>query len=95
MDKPLGRVVKTVKKKLDESVRVPQQHGNVYLVLFTWRGKMMQMKCFFPEIKKPTRKEVSIALDKVYPSSTLRSYYLSSIDYGEPYINVGKGDGIT
>ena len=56
---------------------------------------MMQMKCFFPEIKKPTRKEVSIALDKVYPSSTLRSYYLSSIDYGDPYINVGKGDGIT
>ena len=49
---------------------------------------------FFPEIKQPTRQEVQVALDKVYPSAQVRSYYRSNINYSDTYINVGKGDGI-
>ena len=90
MDKPLKRIINTVK----EAVRIDTQNGNVYQVLFSWRGKTLLMKLFFPEIKQPTRQEVQGALDKVYPSAQVRSYYRSNINYSDTYINVGKGDGI-
>ncbi len=82
-------------KELNEATRVPSEMGNVYRVLYSWRGKTFMMKMFFPTPKKPTRKQVEIALDKVYPSAMVRNYYESEIDYSDPYIHVGKGDGIT
>ena len=54
-------------KKIEEAVRVPAKTGNLYLVSFTWKGKYMMMKIFFPEVSRPTRTEVQDALEKVYP----------------------------
>tara|TARA_R100001463_G_scaffold609_3_gene2602 strand:+ start:872 stop:1594 length:723 start_codon:yes stop_codon:yes gene_type:complete len=81
---PVGEEVEEV----TEAVRVPAQNGNVYLVSFTWKGKYMMMKLFFPEIKKPSRKEVQSALDKVYPGSMISRFDLSALDNKELYINV-------
>ena len=81
---PVGEEVKEV----TEAMRVPAQNGNVYLVAFTWKGKYMMMKLFFPEIKKPSRKEVQSALDKVYPGSMISRFDLSALDNKELYINV-------
>ena len=39
--------------------------------------------------------DVEVALNKVYPSAILRNYYISSVNYGDPYIHVGAGDGFT
>jgi len=77
-------------KPMGESVRVPSQNGNVYLVSFQWRGKFMMMKMFFPELKRPSRQEVETALQKVYPGSKVLRFDISTIDSNDPYINAGK-----
>jgi len=74
---------------IEEAISLARQNGNIYHVIFVWRGKMMGMKMFFPEVKKPSRSEVQVAIDKVYPSAQLRSFYLTDIKYGDPYLNVG------
>jgi len=78
------------KEDIDEAVRIPAQNGNVFLVAFHWRGKYMMVKMFFPELKRPSRQEVEAALEKAYPGSRVQRFDVSTIDYGDPYINAGK-----
>ena len=77
-------------KDLSEAISVPRQTGNVYSVIFAWRGKMIGLKLFFPQIKKPKRKEMQAAIEKVYPGSQLRSFDVVRYQPGDPYLNVGK-----
>ena len=78
------------KDNVSESVSVPRQTGNVYHVGFSWKGKMITMKLFFPQIRKPKRKEIQSTINKVYPGSQLRYFELVPYQPGEPYLNVGK-----
>ena len=75
--------------QLQEIVRTKVQTGNMYQVIFGWRGKMMMVKLFFPDASVPNRQKVANALDKMYPGALLRSYTMSVVDYDDPYINVG------
>jgi len=77
-------------KKLDEAVRVPAKTGNLYQVMFTFKGKLMMMKVFFPEVSPPTRTEVQAALDKVYPGCHLKRFDKTDYQPGELMINVGE-----
>ena len=76
--------------QLQEVVRTKVQTGNMYQVIFGWRGKMMMVKLFFPDASVPNRQKVADALNKMYPGSQLRSYSMSIVDYDDPYINVGE-----
>ena len=76
--------------QLQELVRTKIQTGNMYQVIFGWRGKMMMVKLFFPDASVPNRQKVADALNKMYPGSQLRSYSMSIVDYDDPYINVGE-----
>lgn len=76
--------------QLQELVRTKIQTGNMYQVIFGWRGKMMMVKLFFPDVSVPNRQKVADALNKMYPGSQLRSYSHSIVDYDDPYINVGE-----
>ena len=76
--------------QVQEASRVKQQVGNMYQVIFGWRGKMMMVKLFFPDVSIPNRQKVADSLDKMYPGSQLRSYSHSVVDYDDPYINVGE-----
>ena len=51
---------------------------------------MIGLKLFFPQIRKPKRKEMQAAIEKVYPGSQLRSFYVVDHQPGDPYLNVGK-----
>ena len=75
---------------VSESVTISRQTGNVYHVLFSWRGKMIGLKLFFPQIQKPKRKEMEAAIEKVYPCSQLRDFELVPYKPGDPFLNVGK-----
>jgi|TARA_E500000318_G_C3557494_1_gene211787 hypothetical protein len=89
------RVLEGLTKKeetIDETVRV-NENGNVYLVSFTWRAKFMMMKMFFPEVRKPTRQEVSAALEKVYPGCMVQRFDLAPRQPGEPLIMVDGYQG--
>jgi hypothetical protein len=82
----------TKEETIDEAVRV-NENGNVYLVSFTWRAKFMMIKLFFPEIRKPTRQEVTAALEKVYPGCMVQRFDLAPRQPGEPLIMAGYQGG--
>ena len=82
-----------LKDTIEESVRVPAQTGNVYAVGFTWRGKYMMMKLFFPEVKRPSRSEVQAALSKVYPDSMVQRFDLTPFQPTDAVLNVGVKEG--
>ena len=82
--------VKEEVQQLQELERTKIQTGNMYQVIFGWRGKMMMVKLFFPDTAVPGRQKVAAALDKMYPGAQLRSYSHSVVDYDDPYINVGE-----
>ena len=93
MSEERERVLAGLTKKeetIEEATRTKVQTGNMYQVIFGWRGKMMMVKLFFPDVSVPTRQKVAAALDKMYPGSLLRSYSQSVVDYDDPYINVGE-----
>ena len=85
--------VEQTQETIEEATRIPSQSGNVYLVAFTWRGKYMVMKLFFPEIKRPSRNEVQDALDKVYPGCTLQRFDPTVFQPSDAILNVGVKEG--
>ena len=75
---------------LDEATRI-NENGNVYLVSFSWRARFMMIKLFFPELKKPTRQEVSAALEKVYPGCMVQRFDLAPRQPGDTLLVAGGG----
>jgi len=76
-------------KKIDEAVRIPAKNGNLYLVAFSWKGKYMMMKIFFPEVTRPSRSQVQDALNKVYPGCFVQRFDMTPYQPGEPMIDAG------
>ena len=92
-DHPDDKKKKNMKKeKVEEATRIPAENGNVYMVTFSWRGKLMAMKIFFPETRRPSRMEVEAAMCKIYPGCKVRHYDDSFVGQGDGYLNVGKSD---
>ena len=67
---------KTKKEELqmtvDEAVRLPSEFGNIVMVGVNWRGKMYNLKMFFPQAKMPTRSDVQDEIVKVYPGGRVQ-----------------------
>ena len=80
-------------KGMAEAHRVPAQYGNTWRVMLSLRGKLFMMRLFFPFTTRPTRKQVQYALDKIYPNSTIRAYYIDTMD-GGAYVNAGEIGGM-
>jgi len=81
------------KENVNEWARIPSQNGNIYMVAFSWRGKMMYLKVFFPSSKRPTRKQVEETINKVYPGAIIRSYDMTIVNQGDSYLNAGSYEG--
>ena len=91
MSEERERVLAGLTKKeetIEEATRI-NENGNVYLVSFSWRAKFMMIKLFFPEVRKPTRQEVSAALDKIYPGCMVQRFDLAPRQPGEPMLVAG------
>jgi hypothetical protein len=71
-----------------EEATLPVQNGQVMQILFSWRGKMMASQLFFPQIRIPSRKEVSYAITQVYPEAKVLSYKVASQNVGQPLIQI-------
>ena len=92
--KKAGGGWKTVSEEVElEEARVPAQNGNIYMVAFSWRGKMMYIKVFFPETRRPNRGQVEDAINKIYPGAKIRSYDMTVVGQGDSYLNAGSFDG--
>ena len=78
--------IKGFKSQIDEASRLQAQTGNVIAVTLSWRGKYYNVKMFFPQVKLPSRSELTAELQKVYPDSRLVHHYVSEIQPGQPLI---------
>ena len=78
---------------LDEATKLPDYNkvGNIIDVYLAWRGGNYMIKMFFPSVKKPSRREVQIQMQKVYPGAKLYNYQVSSHDPGEPIHQTTRG----
>ena len=74
---------------VSESTMLPRRTGNIIDVYVGWRGKGYMLKMFFPQIKRPSRREVLDQVRKVYPGAQLWSYQVSKNDHGEPLLQIG------
>ena len=73
---------------VSESTMLPRRTGNIIDVYVGWRGKGYAIKMFFPQIKKPSRREVLDQVRKVYPGAKLWSYQVSKNGQGEPIFQI-------
>lgn len=80
----------TDNENLDESVRLPAQTGNMIMCMVSWRGKYIGIKMFFPQAKRPNRKEIEVELQKIYPGCKVVNFKVSELDPGEPFIQVSN-----
>ena len=78
---------------LDEATKLPDYNkvGNIIDVYLALRGGNYMIKMFFPSVKKPSRREVQIQMQKVYPGAKLYNYQVSSHDPGEPILQTTRG----
>ena len=78
---------------LDEATKLPDYNkvGNIIDVYLAWRGGNYMIKMFFHSVKKPSRREVQIQMQKVYPGAKLYNYQVSSHDPGEPILQTTRG----
>ena len=74
---------------IEESVRIRSQVGHIITVYLAWRGSSYNIQMFFPQVSKPSRKQVQDQLQKVYPGAKLWGYQVSDHDPGEPLLQVG------
>jgi len=78
--------IKGFKSQVEEATRLQAQTGNVIAITLSWRAKYYSMKMFFPQVKLPTRKEISNELQKVYPGSVVIHHSVSELQPGQPLI---------
>ena len=81
------------KSQVKEAVRLQSESGNVISVTLSWRGKYYYIQMFFPQIKIPSRQDISAEIQKVYPNSKLVNYSVSEIQPGQPIIRIGYQGG--
>lgn len=81
-------VPEEVNNNVDEAVRLQAQTGNILSVLLTWRGKTYTIRMFFPQVKLPTRKEVTDEIQKIYPGAVVLQHRVTSERSEEPLIQV-------
>ena len=76
---------------VSEATRLPnyQKVGQIIKIALAWRGKNYMTQMFFPQVKKPSRREVQDQVRKVYPGAKLWSYQVSDYDPGEPLLQTG------
>ena len=76
-------------ENIGEARKLPlRRNGQVVDTYLRWRGKNYMLQMFFPQLKKPSRKEVLTQLQKVYPGSKLWNYQISDYNPSEPIIQI-------
>ena len=64
--------------------------GVVMRIIFGWRGKRYMIKMFFPQIKIPSRREIQVELNKVYPNAKVFSYDVTDQETGDTLIYTNR-----
>jgi hypothetical protein len=76
------------RKKVNESVRLQAQNGNIISVVLSWRGKYHSLRLFFPQVRMPNRKEVTAEVQKIYPGSRVVTYTSADLNSSQPLVQI-------
>jgi hypothetical protein len=87
--------IKGFKSQIEEATRLQSQSGNIVAVTILWRGKYYALRIFFPQLKLPTRQEVTDEIQKVYPDARVVYHAVSEFTPGQPLIQAGPQGGST
>ena len=87
--------IKGFKSQIEEATRIQSQSGNIVAVTILWRGKYYALRIFFPQLKLPTRQEVTDEIQKVYPDARVVYHAVSEFTPGQPLIQAGPQGGST
>ena len=80
--------------QIGEATRLPAEYGNLLMVSVMWRATAQQITMFFPQAKMPSRKEVEIEIQKVYPGGKVISFIRTDLPSNQfPVIRVGAQGG--
>ena len=71
-----------------EAMRLNTKTGNVLMVVSYWRGKSYTSKLFFPQVKLPSKMEVTHEMQKIYPGCKVMYFRASDIKPGETLLTV-------
>ena len=85
---PVGEETKEREETIEEAVRIPAKTGNIYMVGFSWKGRYMLIKLFFPTVHRPSKKEVLDAIEKIYPGALVQRYDMAAYQPGESLLHV-------
>lgn len=80
---------KSSKKNVSEDYTRIQATGNTYAITIMWMGKPKIIQMFFPNLIRPTRKDVAMEINKVYPNAVVLNYIPSPKDPTKPYLFAG------
>lgn len=84
---PANEVVIQPGQLTNEDYQRIQSTGNVYTILFSWRGRsMMNLQLFFPNMKRPSKDEVKAQIEKLYPGAVIMQWYPSPTDPTKPIV---------
>lgn len=75
---------------VSEAIRIPAKTGNIVLVNLTWKGSYHGIKMFFPQTKLPSRKDIQVEIEKVYPGARVYSFHISDYEPGKPIVQVSE-----
>jgi len=78
---------------IDENYLRIQTRGTTYSILLNWRGKYITSQMFFPQFTRPTKKQVTDEVRKVYPNAIVLSFNPSTKDPTKPLLFTGEPNG--
>jgi hypothetical protein len=73
---------------VDEAVRLRSETGNIIEVILNWRGKTYSIKMFFPLVGIPSKRDITLEVQKVYPTAIVLHYKVSTLQPGMPFVQV-------
>ena len=80
--------IKGFKQQVNETTRLQSETGNIIAVILNWRGKAYSIRMFFPQSGMPSKKDVTVEIQKVYPGAQVLQYNVSTLQPGMPLIQV-------
>lgn len=83
---------KKFKDVKEEYTRI-QSRGSTYSILLNWRGKYLTAQMFFPQFIRPTKKQVTDEVRKIYPNAIVLSFNPSIKDPTKPLLFTGELNG--
>ena len=77
---------------MTEASRLQSKTGQILMIIVSWRGRSFSVKMFFPQTTMPTRKEIEVEIQKLYPGGKVNYVSGSQIEPGQPLIQVTNED---